>query len=77
VLFGSQHSPLYGELLIETCYINEQIKYQYILISSNLYLFTYKLRVFVIVNLHLWIGSDTLIMSLYTFRLSKPCILHS
>jgi len=31
----------------------------------------------VIVILHLWIGSETLIVLFYTFRLSKLCILHS
>jgi len=31
----------------------------------------------VIVSLQLWIGSETLIISFYTFSLSKHCILHS
>ena len=71
------YTVLYGELQTETCYLNRPIKYQQILISNNLYLFTYKQCVSVIVILHLWIGSETLIVLFYTFRLSKLCILHS
>ena len=43
---------------------------------SNLGLRILKLGVHMIVILHLWIGSDTFIISFYTFNVYDPCILH-
>jgi hypothetical protein len=66
VLFGSRRSPLYGELLAETFYVKQRIKYEHILISKNLYLFTYNVWVTVIVSLHLWSGSLILVILFYS-----------
>jgi hypothetical protein len=47
-------------------YVKNPIKYENFLISNNLYLFTYKLWVPVLVTLHLWSGSLTLVISFHS-----------
>jgi len=77
VVFASRHFPFGGELLTENCHVSHPIKYQHFLISSNFCLPINYGTMDICVSLHLWIFSESFIISFCTCSLYNLCFLHS